>query len=140
LKRESEPRPTRFGAYSIAFFVVLLAMGLAAVATGLARVSSNEGGGSTLVVGGMLLLLVDVVVFVGLASTRVSRVEKKYHRMEAMVGEEGVVKEGIRPYGRGVVLLRHELWSATSEEELAPGTRVRIVKIDGLLLFVEGIK
>jgi membrane protein implicated in regulation of membrane protease activity len=113
-------------------------MGLLCIAIGYERVLDAQEGGGTLVVGGLVILLVDFAIVVGLASTRVKRVEKAYHRIPALVGEEGMVKERIPAEGRGVVLVRNELWTATSSSELPPGSRIKIVKTDGVLLYVEG--
>ena len=77
----------------LAFIGGLAAVGLVSLALGYLRVQASQEGGGTLVAGGLLLLLVDIAVVVGLATTRVSRVEKAYHRIPAMVGEEGTVKE-----------------------------------------------
>ncbi len=91
-----------------------------------------------MIIAGLLLLLVDVALVVGLATTRAERVKKTYHRLQAMVGEQGIVKDAIPAHGKGVVLVRNELWSATSSSELPSGSLVNIVKIEGLLLYVEG--
>jgi len=47
-----------------------------------------------------------------------------------IVGEEGVVRDG------GYVLVRGELWRASSDSLLHPGERVRVEAVDGLLLHV----
>jgi membrane protein implicated in regulation of membrane protease activity len=95
-------------------------------------------GGGTLVAAGLILLLVDVALVVGLATTRAERVKKTYHRLQAMVGEQGIVKDAIPAHGKGVVLVRNELWSATSSTKLPSGSLVKIVKIEGIILYVEG--
>ena len=118
--------------------LLIALVGVASIAVGYTRVAMTQGGGGSLVIGGFLLILVDIAVFVGLASTRVTPVAKTYHRIPAMVGEEGVVRERIPAQGRGVVLVRNELWTATSSRELSLGSRIKIVKTDGILLYVEG--
>jgi membrane protein implicated in regulation of membrane protease activity len=128
----------RFGVIGLAFITVLGLVCAASVIIGYMRVIGNEGGGATLVAAGFLLLLVDVALVVGLATTRAERVKKTYHRLQALVGEQGVVKDTIPAHGKGVVLVRNELWSATSASELASGSPVKIVKIEGILLHVEG--
>ncbi len=50
---------------------------------------------------------------------------------ETLVGAEGVAREG------GYVLVQGELWRARSAEPLRPGTRVRVLAVDGLALEVE---
>jgi membrane protein implicated in regulation of membrane protease activity len=128
----------RFGVIGLTFITGLGLVCVASIIIGYIRVMGNEGGGGTLVAAGFLLLLVDVALVVGLATTRAERVRKSYHRLQAMVGEQGVVKDTIAAHGKGVVLVRNELWSATSASELASGSRVKIVKIEGILLYVEG--
>jgi membrane-bound serine protease (ClpP class) len=52
-----------------------------------------------------------------------------------MVGDRAEV---IQPFsGNGRVRYRGELWKAHSEVELQPGQMARIVKVDGLTLWVE---
>jgi len=41
--------------------------------------------------------------------------------------------------GRGMVLLHGELWRATAMTAIPRGTRVRVVRVDGLILHVEPI-
>ncbi|HVP22386.1 MAG TPA: NfeD family protein [Conexivisphaerales archaeon] len=134
----SSRKAGRFGFMALSFIAALALLGVAISAVGFMRITGNEGGGLTLLAGGLLLLLVDFAVVVGLATTRVARVEKTYHRVPAMVGHGGIVKERIPANGRGVVLVQNELWTASSERELPPGTRIKIVKTDGILLYVEG--
>ena len=128
----------RYGSRAVAFILGLAALGLICAFVGYMRMAANQGGGGTLIVGGLLVLLVDFAVVFGLATTRVARVEKSYHRVPALVGEGGIVKERIPANGRGVVLVRNELWTATSGTELLPGGRIKIVKTDGIVLYVVG--
>ena len=128
----------RFGVIGLAFITGLALVCVVSLIIGYLRVIDNEEGGGTLIIAGLLLLLVDVALVVGLATTRAERVKKTYHRLQAMVGEQGIVKDAIPAHGKGVVLVRNELWSATSSSELPSGSLVNIVKIEGLLLYVEG--
>src|SRR5579864_2788993 len=48
----------------------------------------------------------------------------------AVTGGEGASK-------RGMVRVHGELWQATSPQTIAPGTRVRVLRVDGLMLHVE---
>ena len=84
----------------------------------------------------------------GLASVAVGVVEVVYfqrrvrHRKvqtgaEQLVGATGEVTEGLAPEGQIRVL--GELWQARSSSELPPGSRVRVVAMDGLMLEVEAI-
>jgi membrane protein implicated in regulation of membrane protease activity len=128
----------RFGVIGLTFITGLALLCAGSLIIGYMRLIGNEAGGGTLVAAGFLFLLVDVALVVGLATTRAERVKKTYHRLQAMVGEQGIVKDTIPAHGKGVVLVRNELWSATSSSELRSGSLVKIVKIEGILLYVEG--
>lgn len=58
-----------------------------------------------------------------------------------LLGVEGLVVVPVVPDApRGKVKLRHETWSALSNGGAIPaGTRVRIVRVDGVILIVEPI-
>ena len=64
---------------------------------------------------------------------------------EALVDDMGDVTEAIdggadsQP-GRGMVLVRGELWRAVSTKAIPKGTPVRVVRVDGLTLYVEPAK
>ena len=55
--------------------------------------------------------------------------------VEQLVGATGEVSERLAPSGQVRVL--GELWEARSSSELPPGSRVRVVAVDGLVLEVE---
>ncbi len=58
---------------------------------------------------------------------------------EKLVGKTGIARTAVTPRG-GVVLVENELWSAVSDEEIPPGSAVKVIEIDGLKLRVERIK
>lgn len=57
--------------------------------------------------------------------------------VENLVGAVGEVSERLAPSGQVRVL--GELWAARSSSELPPGSRVRVVAVDGLMLEVEAV-
>jgi membrane-bound serine protease (ClpP class) len=59
--------------------------------------------------------------------------------VEHLVHEVGRVTQAIdaRESNRGMVLVHGELWQATSGRAIAEGTRVRVLRVDGLTLHVE---
>jgi membrane-bound serine protease (ClpP class) len=57
---------------------------------------------------------------------------------EKLVGTEGVVVTALNP--TGTVKLRGETWTAYSDESIASGERVSVIKRDGLQLYVEHMK
>jgi membrane-bound serine protease (ClpP class) len=54
---------------------------------------------------------------------------------EGLLVETGVVRTAIAPVGK--VFIHGELWNARAEQEIAAGTKVRVVGIDGMTLHVE---
>ena len=51
--------------------------------------------------------------------------------------EPGEVVEEVGKNVKGIVRIRSELWSAKSESNIAPGSRVRVTRVEGLLVWVE---
>jgi membrane-bound serine protease (ClpP class) len=75
------------------------------------------------------------VVKAALDARRLPRVTGR----QALVGSEGKVTSPLEP--RGVVQVASERWTAESNAGPLPvGTRVRVVRVDGLRLIVEPIK
>jgi membrane-bound serine protease (ClpP class) len=52
-----------------------------------------------------------------------------------LVGQTGEVREAVE--GTGMVFVAGELWRARSAAKIPPGSRVRVVRVDGLMLEVE---
>lgn len=57
----------------------------------------------------------------------------------AMIGEVGVLTQAVVPFGRGEVrfqkpFLGADVWPCMADEELAAGTRVKVVAVEGSLL------
>jgi membrane-bound serine protease (ClpP class) len=65
------------------------------------------------------------------------RREKVQTGVENLVGATGEVTERLAP--RGHIRVLGELWQARSNSELPPGSRVRVVAVDGLTLDVEAV-
>jgi membrane protein implicated in regulation of membrane protease activity len=59
-------------------------------------------------------------------------------RVDSLVGELATPRERILPGTVGRVELRGTLWSARNDSPLSiePGARCRVIRVDGLLLFV----
>ncbi len=57
-----------------------------------------------------------------------------------LVGQPAEVRERIRPGKPGKVFLNGELWQATANESLAPGRRVEVAQVEGLVLQVAPLK
>ncbi len=56
---------------------------------------------------------------------------------EGLLGEIGEVRNAVGPGRAGKIFVHGELWRATAGEELAPGTRARIIAVNGLEVKVE---
>lgn len=86
-------------------------------------------------------VLLPTIIFVSLFFITVSalvfkaQVSKSISGSEALIGETGIVKKDIMPEGK--VFVHGELWNARSKIPLSEGTKVKIVKIDNLVLEVE---
>lgn len=126
----------RFTTQSIAFILTIALIGVVFLVEGVRRTLSNILGGSTFIIIGLLFILASILIAFGVATTRISRVEKVYHNPKALIGKKGLVKERIPAHGKGVVLVENELWSAVCEEEVPEGVFVTIVNIEGLTLRV----
>jgi membrane-bound serine protease (ClpP class) len=58
---------------------------------------------------------------------------------EEMLGEEGIVTIALPANGEGMIRVHGELWRAMSKSSVPEGTRVRVLRIDGLKLEVEPV-
>jgi membrane-bound serine protease (ClpP class) len=56
-----------------------------------------------------------------------------------MIGEEGVVTVALAPNGEGMIRVHGELWRAVSKAGATEGTKVRVLRVDGLRLEVEPV-
>jgi membrane-bound serine protease (ClpP class) len=82
-----------------------------------------------------MALLVGVAVFM----TRQAMRTKVRTGVEGLVGESGVVSEALAPEGK--IQAHGEIWNSVSlAGDLAVGTRVSIVRVDEMTLFVEPLK
>ncbi len=66
-----------------------------------------------------------------------SRKWKQVTGREEMIGAEGVVIQPVSNGHDGMIRIHGELWRATSTQPVAEGKSVRVLKIDGLRLYVE---
>jgi hypothetical protein len=60
--------------------------------------------------------------------------------VDALVGKEALAKTDIDPIDGGIIKVRGELWLARPEEDkvIKEGSRVRVIRIEGVSLIVEG--
>ncbi len=126
----------KFTAYSLLLILLIAISGIAISILGVERVISNEVGGGTFLLLGVILIVTSILITVGIATTRIDRITKRYHNLSSYVGKNGIVKEKIPAGGRGVVLVENELWTAFSNDEINEGELVTIVNIEGVTLIV----
>lgn len=58
---------------------------------------------------------------------------------EGLIGQAGEVREAIAPSHPGKVMVAGELWNAASDAAIGPGTRVRVVSVDGMQVRVQSL-
>ncbi len=91
------------------------------------------------------LLSITGIVAAGLVGLYLHKIKQSLSLKEMLldpkklIGEEGIVKKKIPAGGTGIVLVKSELWSATSEEEIEEGVRVKVTDVSGLKLIVKKI-
>ena len=124
-----EMKITSYGLLSIAGIVSLL----------LGSLMLFKGSGPGLKVSYQVLLptLIMVsgffVIIAGLVFK--SQVSKPKTGAAGLIGETGLVKKALMPEGK--VFVHGELWNATAKDPIEQGAKVRVVKVDSLVLEVE---
>jgi membrane-bound serine protease (ClpP class) len=66
-----------------------------------------------------------------------SRKWKSATGMEELIGAQGIAVSALRAGVEGMIRIHGELWSAVSAQPAAEGTPVRVLRIEGLRLYVE---
>jgi membrane-bound serine protease (ClpP class) len=66
-----------------------------------------------------------------------SRKWKSATGREELLGEQGTVVSALGANIEGMIRIHGELWRAISAQAVAQGGAVRVVRIDGLTLYVE---
>jgi membrane-bound serine protease (ClpP class) len=69
-----------------------------------------------------------------------SRRWKNVTGKEELLGEEGIVTTAIPASGEGMIRVHGELWSASATQPIAQGSPVKVLRVDGLKLFVEPVQ
>ena len=67
-----------------------------------------------------------------------SQISKPRTGDKGLIGEVGVVKEGLAPGGK--IFVHGELWNAEATEPIEAGAKVRVIGMDHLVLKVEEVK
>lgn len=119
----------RWGVGGIASVVVLLALGASLFVYGLeVRSTGLQVLGSVCLVGG-------VAVFAVKLGEEIRPATAKWD----IVGEAGEVVREVGSGRKGVARVRSEQWTCMSEDKLMPGTKIRVVRVEGLVAWVERV-
>jgi len=59
---------------------------------------------------------------------------------EELIGASGIATDGLKAGAEGMVRVHGELWRAVSSQPVAEGKFVRVIKIEGLKLYVEPVE
>ncbi|MFN3307463.1 MAG: NfeD family protein, partial [Candidatus Kapaibacteriota bacterium] len=90
-----------------------------------------------------LSLIISAVVIYFLFFTFVitlgikAQFRKKETGFEGLLGAEGRVLETIQANGKGRILVKGEIWAATSDKDIPKGSIVTVVKANSFTLFVQ---
>ena len=76
-----------------------------------------------------------VITILLVRAALVARRKKAVTGDEGMIDSVGVARTDLRPQGK--VMVRGELWDARAKVNVAAGTRVRVILVEGLTLEVE---
>jgi len=118
---------------------IMLAGGVIAMIVGaifLIRSPLTSGGVSVGVAVAVTLPFAAISVFLMRLVLR-SRKWKPAVGVEDMLDEQGIAVEGLTSGVEGMIRIHGENWRAVAGQQIAPGTAVRIRRIEGLKLFVE---
>ena len=84
---------------------------------------------------GAIILIGGIAMFAAKVSEEIRPFTPKWE----LTGESGEVVKEVGKDAKGIVRIRSELWSAKSENPIAPGSKVRVIKVEGLQVWVEKI-
>lgn len=78
-----------------------------------------------------------LVFFARPAVQKLIKAETRPSNADELIGKEAIVLEKIKPHFSGLVKVGGEVWKASSEQEIADGSLVQIVKVEGTRLIVK---
>jgi membrane-bound serine protease (ClpP class) len=120
---------------------VLLAGGIVSMLLGalfLIRSPLTAGGVSLGLAVAVTLPFAAITVFLMRLVLR-SRKWKPSTGREEMIGEQGIAISGLRAGTEGMIRIHSELWGAVSPRDVAEGQAVRVLRVEGLKLYVEPV-
>lgn len=126
-----EMKITSFGLLSVA--------GVASLVLGSVMLFEETGSGISLswqvIVTTVTLVSLFFICVAGLVFR--AQVSRPRTGAEGLIGEIGIVKNDLNPEGR--IQIHGELWKAVSRQGLSKGARVRVTRVEGLLVEVEPV-
>ena len=82
---------------------------------------------------GIIYLVGGIALFIAKVAEEIQPVTTKWE----LTGESGEVVKEVGKDAKGIVRIRSELWSAKSEDFIPSGDKVRVTRVEGLLVWVE---
>jgi membrane-bound serine protease (ClpP class) len=123
----------------IASYGLLSVAGVGSLVLGSVMLFEENGSGPALswqVI--MTTVTIISLFFIGVAGLVFrAQVSRPRTGAEGLIGEIGVVRDDLNPKGR--IFLHGELWTAVSRQPVARDARVRVTRIEGLLVTVEPV-
>lgn len=117
----------RWGPGGIELVAGFLVVGLALFVDGIVAGSDSlQILGTVFLVGGIALFFVKITEEIRPATAKWE-----------LTGEPGEVVSEVGRNTKGIVRIRSELWTAKSESPIAPGSKVRVIRVEGLQVWVE---
>ena len=117
----------RWGPGGIEMVAGFIVVGLALFVDGIAA------GRAGIQIVGAIILIGGIAMFFAKITEEIRPFTAKWD----LTGEPGVVVEEVGRGAKGIVRIRSELWSANSESPIALGSKVRVTRVEGLLVWVE---
>lgn len=124
----------------IASYGMLSIAGVTSLLLGSMMLFEGEVPGVRVSLGVLLPTFIFISAFFVVVSALVfkSQISKSISGAEGLIGETGIVKNDIMPEGK--VFVHGELWKAISKNPLQAGTKVRVIKVTGLVVEVEELQ
>jgi membrane-bound serine protease (ClpP class) len=117
----------RWGPGGIEMVAGFIVVGLALFVDGIAA------GRAGIEIVGAIILIGGIAMFFAKITEEIRPFTAKWD----LTGEPGEVVEEVGKDAKGIVRIRSELWSAKSESPIAPGSKVRVTRVEGLSVWVE---
>lgn len=120
--------------FTVGFWFLWLSLSALLVALGVSlKILPNLE--SQLLIFALLTLL--FIIFTRPLVIKFIKTEDKASNVSALIGQHGIALSSIKPLTLGQVKVNGEIWTAISDEEIDPDTRIEVIGIDGVKLKVK---